>query len=85
MAETIITSCMEHKEPKPLPCGRYESHIGYDLQTRSRPRGLPWLDGVLWQWVLYQNGNWAGESPYYYGTELEARQAGRRKIRERTV
>ena len=51
--------------------------IGYNIQTCSRRRGLPFLDGELWQWVLYQNGNWAGNSPFCYGSEPEAHKARR--------
>ena len=54
----------------------YNKQIGYDIQTRSRQRVLPWLDGEEWQWVLYQNGNWAGNSPFHYGSEQGAHDAG---------
>ena len=63
----------------------YYKQIGYDLLTQSRKQGLPFLDGVLWQWILYQNGNWAGMSPFYFDTEVEAKVAGLVKIQERSV
>ena len=61
----------------------YNKQIGYDIQTRSRRRALPWLDGEEWQWVLYQNGNWAGNSPFHYGSEQGAHDAGIQEAIER--
>ena len=61
----------------------YEKHIGYDLQAKSRKRPLPFIGGLEWQWILYRNGNWAGNSPFNYGTAESALDAGRKKLRER--
>ena len=63
------------------------SHI-YKIETESRPRRLPFVDGIEWQWVLYRRGilaadKWEGSSPFMFSTKENANNDAERRIRER--
>ena len=51
--------------------------IRYDRQSYEASQRLEW------QWILYQNGNWAGMSSFEYNSEESAYESGLKTVMER--